>query len=542
MCSAQSAKTLTILVYLAWIIAEDPGPILWLTKNEDEAKKIAIDRLLPIISGVPSIRDKIPTQKTHNKTLEIHFPGAPLVIASAENKAALQSTPYRYLLLDEARSYKPWVLPMVRKRVRSYPHSHKIVIFSTPEQDGDQHHLSYLKGHQAIYFVKCPKCSHEQRLEWNEQDQDMPGGMKWDTTPETKPDQDNFDYDALGKTIRWECENPSCRHGVRDTALERKWLSNSGRWIAQHPSASVEHRSYHWNALLPWWTSWKDQVIEYLEARKALRMGDYEPLKGWWTETTGRPWNDELRNLGSDHDLEARVVRYDPRELWDAEKRRFMTIDVQGKGGRHFMYVVRAWGEGAASRLLTAGRAWTIEEVHAIAQEWSVSPDNMIIDSGHFTSEVYRYCVDSGYRMKAFKGEDKPSFLRKIGDKILKSIWQKSSADPAIGTPRQGRVKPLDLYLYSKPACLDRLHLLMDGVFGEWSLPEQDLIPPDYIKQVTAYERRSVKDRKGSNRTEFFQVRKDDHYASCEIMGICAAAVMGFIYEPEIKVRSEVEE
>ncbi|MFZ4695702.1 MAG: phage terminase large subunit family protein, partial [Verrucomicrobiia bacterium] len=38
MCSAQSAKTLTMLCLLAWAIAEDPGPILWVTSSVQEAR------------------------------------------------------------------------------------------------------------------------------------------------------------------------------------------------------------------------------------------------------------------------------------------------------------------------------------------------------------------------------------------------------------------------------------------------------------------------------------------------------------------------
>jgi Phage terminase large subunit (GpA) len=39
MCSAQSAKTLTILCLMAWAIAEDPGPILWVTASLHQENK-----------------------------------------------------------------------------------------------------------------------------------------------------------------------------------------------------------------------------------------------------------------------------------------------------------------------------------------------------------------------------------------------------------------------------------------------------------------------------------------------------------------------
>jgi hypothetical protein len=38
MCSAQSAKTETMIACLCWLIAEDPGPTMWVTSKEVDAQ------------------------------------------------------------------------------------------------------------------------------------------------------------------------------------------------------------------------------------------------------------------------------------------------------------------------------------------------------------------------------------------------------------------------------------------------------------------------------------------------------------------------
>ena len=155
MCSSQSAKTLTIMVALAYIIAEDPGPILWVTANNKEAVKLARARLRPFMDRIVPVAERFPKERGGKNLLEIYFPGAPFVITGAESEAALQSTPYRYLFLDEVRAYPPGALEMALNRTRSFSHNYKVVTISTPEDEQDHMHQCYLDGDQRQWFVKC---------------------------------------------------------------------------------------------------------------------------------------------------------------------------------------------------------------------------------------------------------------------------------------------------------------------------------------------------------------------------------------------------
>lgn len=583
MCSAQSAKTLTILCLLAWAIAEDPGPILWVTSSLTEARKFSKMRLLPLLDHCGPVSARFPKQRDRKTTLEIYFPGAPLIITGSESEKSLQQTPYRYIILDEERSYPAGATEMVSKRTRSYTYNYKRVRISTPDKEGDSVHRGFLAGDQRHYEVKCTSqsCGHFQELQWKEKDEK--GGLKWDTLPydvielhtgdkiegkiiddasdvavvkfklvdgieqaidsddirsiarATKPDG-KYDLDRIKETVRYECE--ACGHRIQNTDLDRKPLAQegNGRWVVKNPKAPSNTRSFCWNALLPYWTNWADQVVEFLSSMEALRnWNDPAPLKDHINETRGQPWTDRLRYASDEKFIHLRSLKYDVREKWEEEKRRFATLDVQARGGRHFWMLVRAWGLGARSRLLYWAKLWSIEEVRAALQEWKVQPVNVSIDAGTFTSEVYKYVVESNYQWKAMKGDDRPFFRVASGQPGISRnmMFQISMADPAIGTALQGQVRPIQQYIWSKPGALDRLGLFQHGLAGDWRIYKN--VTEEYAVQATAYERRQRIDNRGVPRTEWICKREgNDHATSCELMQIICADATDLLSAPDL--------
>ena len=523
-CSAQSAKTLTILALVMWVIAEDPGPILWVTSNIEEAKKLSKSRLTPLMERCAPVAARMPIGKMKT-TREIYFAGSPFIITGAESPTSLQSTPFRYVILDEARSYPEGALEMVSKRFRSYTHNYKKIIITTPALEGDAVHRAFMDGDQRRWLVPCPACGLAHEMEWG--DNKSEGGLKWDTNAETyDADKGLYRFDALEKTIRYKCWNPECAHVWLDVMEDRKYISTSGDWQVNNPNAPSNVRSYTWNALLPYWVSWKSQVREWLLAKKALEWSDYHPLKDHITETRGQPWADKLRFANDDKYLAERVEEYDPCEPWPFEKRRLMAVDVQGAGGRHFYYVIRSCGSMGKSRLLAYGKAWSWDEIKAKSEEWQVVPDNVLVDSGKWAPEVYEKVVESGYRWKPMKGDDKDGF--RISGKTW--LFQKSLADPAIGTALAGKVRPLELYVWAKYGVIERMFAFIHGVMGEWKIfPDTH---EDYNLQVTTWDRRSRVGRNGVETLEWYQKRKVDHYSDCEQMIIVGMAATGLLHAP----------
>jgi len=526
MCSAQSAKTLTILAALGWIICEDPGPTLWVAHNATEAKKLSNMRLYPMLEKCGPVAEQLPPRGPQRKTLELYLPGMPLVLTGSESTGALQSTPYRWVICDEARSYKKGTLGMIDKRFRSFGGNRKKIVISTPALEMDELHQAYLAGDRRVWLVKCPKCGNEHDLDWG--DRESIGGVKWDTNDLTYDSENgSYRWDDLVPTIRYKCWNEECDHVWRDNPTDRKHMSREGRWQPTNPNSPSNVRSYNWNAILPFWASLTDQVKEYINALEALSVGNPAPYKDHITETRGQVWSHLFAYAKHDKYLEARKTAYNPREAWEEEKNRFMTIDVQGAGGRHYVYVIRAWGSDAWSRKLTHGIAWSLNEIRQIANEWQVKDSCVVFDSGAFTSEVYKYVVESGYKWKAFKGDDRYSFKVEGQD----WLYQVSSADPAIGTSAQGRVRPISLWVWAKYGVLDRLLAMMHGYIGKWEIDEEGT-DDEYARQVTAMGQRTTTDRRGRTKHEFYNKRKDDHYCDCEQMQIVCASSTNLLSVP----------
>ena len=525
-CAAQSAKTLTLLALLAWIIAEDPGPTLWVTAKLGEAKKLSKGRVLPLLEKCAPVAERMPTNRMMKTTLEIYFPGAPFFMTGAESPASLQSTPFRYVILDEARSYPKGALEMVSKRFRSYSHNYKKIIITTPGPEGDAVHRSFLAGHQARWVVRCPKCDNYHEMLWG--DPKTHGGLKWDKNEKSYDSEKGiYIFDELRKTIRYHCWNPECDFVFRDEMAHRKHISTDGEWKSANPDAPSNHKSYTWNALMPWWPAWDTQVIEFLMAKKAMEWSDWHPLRDHINETRGEPWTDQLRYADDDKYLEGREADYDPLEPWDDEVRRFMSVDVQGAGGRHFWYVIRAWGAGAKSRLLAYGKALSWEELKSKAAEWGVAPDNVMVDSGQWAPEVYQQVMDSGYRWKALKGDDKDGY--KIHGKTY--LFQKSMVDPTLGRKKDLRVRDIELYVWAKYGVIARLYAFLHGTMGDWRVFHGT--GDDYKLQVTVWDRRARVGRNGHESLEWYQRRTEDHLADCEQMQIVGAAAVGLLHMPE---------
>jgi len=119
-------------------------------------------------------------------------------------------------------------------------------------------------------------------------------------------------------------------------------------------------------------------------------------MKAFITETHGEPWQDKLRFAKSEGYLDNRLKDFDPQAPWPIEARRFLSIDVQGKDGRHFYRSVHAFAQGGHHRVFAWDKAWSVEEVRSVTTTWKVPPQNVVIDAGHFTAEVYTYILDSG--------------------------------------------------------------------------------------------------------------------------------------------------
>jgi hypothetical protein len=545
-CSAQSSKTETMIVILAWIIAEDPAPTMWVTNNKEEAEKIMLERIWPTLRACKPVAVKIPDDRSLAKQCEIHFPGMTFEAGGANSKGFLQSRPRRNLLLDEVRSWKPWALPMVLKRVRTWWNS-RVVIATTPAKVGDTADREYKAGTQEHYHVACPKCGRkisDLRFRIKKGEQLSPGvmaerdgGMTWTTNEVTKPGG-RWNFDELTKTIRyvWPC----CGAESRDEPWERDRIAESGEFVPYNPGAKADRVSFTWGAMLPPMVPWASVVDEFVRAKDALDFsGNIEPLKTFVCETLGVPWDERMRGMDEAEPMQCCRRRFDPTIPWEQEARRFCLVDVQEKTGRHYYWLVRAFAENGESRLIAYGIARSREELKDALDTWKVDPANLCMDTGFASADVYKMLVESGYSertgtlWKGMKGERAENYLvAGIRQPYRFSDW----IDPYHGTSLQGTVGFLKIILFSKAAMLDRVEFCQKGFGPGYHIPDE--APPgcppleEYISQATAYKRIDTENAQGFTDTKWHQLRRDDHWGSCERMAVVAAMATGLFSTP----------
>jgi hypothetical protein len=458
------------------------------TSSDEEALKFCNERLMPSLRLCPPVAKQIPPERTVAKSMEIMFPTMMFEAVGANSKAKLQSRARRFLLLDEVRNWPSWALPMVMKRVRTFWNS-RIVILTTPEAEKDTVHMQFLEGTQNRYHVPCMSCGVKAELDFNNLKAEHPTThkcVKWSEVPGVIDEDKKWDFEALAPHIRYVCA--ACGHMHADHPQTRLRMTLEGEWVSHNPKAPPHLVSYTWSAMLPTWVKWRKVVEEFILAENALEFGNHEPLKGFITETLGQPWKDHLRFAKSEGYIDERLSDFTAPFV---EARRFMTVDVQGKGGRHFYWSVHAFAAGGGHRVIAYGKAWSVEELRGVMVENKVEAANVGIDSGHWTAEVYGYILESGvlpngdYAWKALKGDKAPHYT--VDGVRQPYTW--SFVDPYMGTQKQNQVRPIRQVLFSKSAMLDRAEAAMRGLGPKLELPKAEDMIHEYKMQLTAYER-----------------------------------------------------
>jgi len=533
MTAAQSSKTLSVMILLMWAADNDPGPAMWVQAAKDEADTFVRTRLLPMFEDCEPVarlllsHEKREKARHEVKLSEIGLKTMSVFVTGSNSPSKLKSKPIRWLFLDEVAEYPPGALDSVTKRVRSFWNSRRVMI-STPKKAKDAMHIAFLEGCQDEWHFACPKCGELQPLviaQLKAEHPDTSRACRWDEVPGAVTGG-VWDFDTLAKAIRYECR--ACGHLMPDEPKVRQHIATVGDWIAQNPKAPRKNYSIHWSALLPPIVKWREIVEEKIIADRAVRLGDVEPLMEFINQTLGEPWEDRLKEFDDFSVLEERKGAFKLRAEWPEQTRRFLSGDVQGAGGFHIRYVCRAVGaDNQESRLVDYGTVANFEEFEAKRMALGVEAKDTVIDSAHESAKVYKACLK--YKWKAFRGDDVPFFNAVVEDPktrekvTVRRVWALSHADPAIGTPMQGKVRPIKLYRWSNPAVKDILALAMTGAEQRWQIAED--ATSEYYRQITAEKRVEEIDAKGRISYVWKRMRRDNHYFDCECMIMAAALI-----------------
>lgn len=325
-------NTLFIQAAIAYVIAEDPGPILLVEPKEPDAKAFSKERLTPMLRDCTVLHGRVADSAHDGNTLLMkEFPGGSLSLVGAIAPGNLARRSVRYLFCDEVDKYPASAkgegdpISLAWERAATYQSRRKAIYCCSPTVQGlSRIHNLYLTSDQRRPYVPCPLCGELQKLKFS---RDAAGGVYFDSS---------LSHELSPRTAAYEC---AFCHG-RWTDLQRKQACEKAVWRAERPFSS---RAGFWiSHLYSPWKSLSDIVGKFLNDKS-----DRNLLKTFVNTNLAEVWTDEVET--PDH--QKLYNRREPYPFGDTavvpKRGLFLTasVDVQESPPRLEVEVV-AWGRG----------------------------------------------------------------------------------------------------------------------------------------------------------------------------------------------------
>ena len=479
---------------LGYTADQVPCPAMLMMPTTDGVKKIARQRIDPMIDETPALRDKFAQAKSRSSSNTMSmkdYPGGMWVFVGANSGPGLRNMPMRIVLQDEIDAYPDDVdgegdpCQVADKRTDQFSARCKRYKCSTPKIKGKSRIWKrFEEGTQGRYYVPCPHCDHLQHLRWEQMRWTMMkrreltcgdcGGISdisgsdcscehCGATPAlTAENSREIETDEVDRAW-YECE--ACGQGIDEhhkTGMLEEWPKGKARYIHAAPGAGtvladddpdphaiwalvrgkmvrflpryVRPMSWHTPALLSplGWKSWFDCVSEYIKAEK----GGYDEDSGesllqvFWNTVRGEPYE----VIGEQPAVNIVKQRVDDYQLGQVPAGGLMLtafVDVQGD---RLEFQVDAFGRGEES--------WTIDyqvihgdpRVHGDGSVWAEIEklrDKAYPHAGGQTLRIAALGVDSGYLT-----QDVYAFCRKWSHKhVIATKGDGTTGKPVMGKP-----------------------------------------------------------------------------------------------------------
>lgn len=282
---------------IGWIIAQNPGPILYLTGHADltdEAMDLKVDSMLNN-SGIRHLiranaqREK--NNKTGDTTKRKEFSGGSLIAGSANHKTLRQRSA-KYIFVDDFEAMKTKskesgsTRKLVEYRASSFRDSMKVFYISTPETAQNSNiYAAYLLGDQRKYFWPCPCCGDYINLEWEiplEGEENEMAGITW---------QVNEKNEIIDGTVGYICQKCG---GFFDESVKYE-CNLRGEWRPTAQPTEEGFRSYHISGLYspPGMLKWKDYITDWLQAHPIGQPIKEDELKTFYNLGLGLPYEEK---------------------------------------------------------------------------------------------------------------------------------------------------------------------------------------------------------------------------------------------------------
>lgn len=499
---------------IGWIIAQNPGNILFLSGHQElseEAMNGKIDKMIDSCGLRSHIKPSVlrkRNQRTGDTSKSKEFPGGSLVAGSASNHKLLKQRSVRYGFIDDFDGAKKSskesgnTRTLIQQRFAAYYDKMKLFYISTPElKQTSNIEPVFNLGDQRRWFIPCPCCGDYIPLYWSVEIETKPGemgGIHWE-------------LDENGKLIPGSVGYVCQKCGDKFDDSQKTELNLRGEWRAMAEPSEEGYYSYHISCLHapPGMYDWEYYVRQYLEAnppggkrKEGLHQTFVNLCLGETYEQQGEAPEAKV--------LQQNIRPYDigiiPEKLSLKDKNGRIIIltcacDCNGTmDDARLDYEILAWSETGANYSVKHGSIgtfvpresqirvkedrehWTYK-FHQPNSVWPVlekiigdiymtdSPNPIAedrfhigrkmkiaitgVDTGHYTDSVYSYIDSSNHMVVGIRG-DKESKLRKY------------DADTASFKPARERKK---LFLVDVNYVKDRL---AEAMKLKWSLSDAE--------------------------------------------------------------------
>lgn len=515
--AVQSSKTTSPELTLCYIIANLPGPCLWLDQTDEDAKDESESRLQKLFESCEPVKKLFPKNKNKQRNYTIHFSnGMTLWLLGAYNKTNLQRRSIRWLFGDETWRWPVGHMAEAEARTTAFGWLGKCVFMSQGGEENDDTHRKFETTDMREWHYKCPKCGKYIPYKWE--------NIEWDD--DCKDENGEYDFSKINHSTALKC--PECGEYFEDTDRMRRILNKDGKFIPLNPNASKENVGFHWNALAS--MSWGKLAELYLRAKIAARKGDSSLLQQFYQKRLALAW----REFAEDYRLEIASGSYNSGDVWDEEAGfnklgeiiappfaeneviaplRIMSVDVQMNC---FYLVVRAWSISGSSRLLWHEKVLTWEDIEEIQKRFRILDNLVFVDAGYNSFEVYKHCGERNWI--ALMGDNRANFFHRLPNG--KTVLRFYSPVKYIFISRYVKCR---MHFWSNLNVKDTLARIRrnqnpaDG--ATWEVPTD--ISEDYLKQMESEHR-----IKKGNSWIWEQIgNRPNHYLDCEAMN-CAGALM----------------
>ena len=308
-----------IIPGMAYIIAEDAYPMLFMAGDKELAKTSIQERFDPIMqsSGLQGlIRPSVvraKNQRTGDTSLSKEYAGGRMTVEGTNNVTKMRQISVKFIFADDWEAAprndknEGSLRKLMEGRQTSYGNVAKTFFISTPTiKQTSNIEPVYELGDQRKWHWCCPHCSKWITPTWRIEKEDGTfAGITWELDEEG---------DLINDSVKYVCQE--CGGFFKDR--DKFKLNQSGKWIPTAKPKIENYYSYHLNALVipPGFVTWVDLVKEWIEACPKGQPVKKGMLQTFMNIRMGETW-EEQGETPKVLDLMHNTGNYNPGEVPD---------------------------------------------------------------------------------------------------------------------------------------------------------------------------------------------------------------------------------